>query len=475
MCAGVICLICVRVFLCTGIHQVPPGHYLIATPNGNIDIVRYFDMNNYPDRNDGPEKDGRSDNEMISQVREKLIESIDLRMHADVPVSVYLSGGLDSCSILGIASKVVTQRKIDAYTISFVDDPKFDEFHIAQRMSNFCNTNHHKLEVSAKDIALNFESCLYHTETLMASGNGVAKYLLSRLVNSHGKKVVLTGEGSDEIFCGYPFFKQDFLLRYSSEQQHEEIKKLAGKHLLGLPSPSTTETSHDIRRILSYFPTFMKLMGEQNDFSTFFHESEKQQVVCNYNPLSYFIAQQHGQAVHNMYHKWDPVHSSMYLWCKSFLLNNLLVVLGDRCEMAHSVEGRVPFLDHELVELVNGMPLHIKLRDMQEKYILREAVKPYITPELYDRQKHPFMAPTASISKQNNEMIDLIQSTLRSDHMKDVSFMDHAKVIKLLDSIYSNMSTNSQLDIPRKLKMDATLNQLLSIALLQKLFNPKTM
>jgi asparagine synthase (glutamine-hydrolysing) len=133
------------------------------------------------------------------------------------------------------------------------------------------------------------------------------------------------------------------------------------------------------------------------------------------------------------------------------------------------VEGRVPFLDHKLVELVNGFPLHTKLTpQLREKHILREAVKPFITQEVYERQKHPFLSPPATMNRKN-PLYQLMQDTLRSEDMKNVKLFDHAKVLELLDHLHAD---NLPKDVGRQMKLDVKLNQLLGFCFLQKHFNP---
>lgn len=445
-----------------GVHQVPPGHFLTATPSGSIRLVKYWDTI-YPSKH---QLDSRSEKEMILLTREKLVESVNIRMHADVPVSVYLSGGLDSCAIMGIAA-AHTSRKIDAFTVCFPDDDKFDEQSIAQRMADHCGANIHKLEVRAQTLADNYEAMIYHSEVPSFNGNGVAKYLLSKMVRDSGRKVVLTGEGSDEVFCGYQWFKEDYLEQLPTEQRDALFDKFKQDNFLGVPLPSETPRADEIRKILGHYPAFFKRWSEDQDLSSLFR-SDIAAKVGSFDPLYNFVATLDPEVRHNMLNKWDPVHSTMYLWSKSFLVNNLLTTLGDRCEMAHSVEGRVPFLDHSLVELVNSFPLSMKLTSqLNEKYILREAVKPFITQEVYQRQKHPFLSPPSTMNR-NNAMYHLIQDTLRSDDMKKVELFDHSKILKVLDRVHTNLPD----DVGRQMKLDVKLNQLLGFCFLQKHFNP---
>jgi asparagine synthase (glutamine-hydrolysing) len=130
----------------------------------------------------------------------------------------------------------------------------------------------------------------------------------------------------------------------------------------------------------------------------------------------------------------EPVNQSLYLWSKSGLPNYILAVLGDRMEMAHSVEGRVPFLDHHVVELVRDLPMAQKIRGMTEKYVLREAARPVLPATVYLRQKHPFAAPPAALAP-GERLYELVQETLRGPVMASLPFYDRAKVAALLDDL----------------------------------------
>jgi asparagine synthase (glutamine-hydrolysing) len=130
----------------------------------------------------------------------------------------------------------------------------------------------------------------------------------------------------------------------------------------------------------------------------------------------------------------DPVHQSLYLWSKTLLPTYILTMLGDRMEMAHSIEGRVPFLDHQVVEVIRSQPVTQKIRGMTEKYVLREAVRDVITDTVYRRQKHPFLSPPATLNP-NEKLSALVQDTLRGPTLRTIPFFDQQKVIGLLDSL----------------------------------------
>jgi asparagine synthase (glutamine-hydrolysing) len=129
-----------------------------------------------------------------------------------------------------------------------------------------------------------------------------------------------------------------------------------------------------------------------------------------------------------------PVNQALYLWAKTVLPNYILTVLGDRMEMAHSVEGRVPFLDHEVVELISRMPVHLKIRGMTEKYVLREAARPVLTDTVYRRQKHPFLSPPATLNP-HDRLHQMVHDTLRGSGLDYLPFVDRGKVVGMLDRL----------------------------------------
>src|SRR5690606_1079306 len=144
----------------------------------------------------------------IDQVKEKLMEAVALRLEADVPVGCYLSGGIDSCSMLGLASSM-QQSPVKAFTISF-DNKDYDESVIAREMADKVGADQEQIKLSASDLyGDNYVKTLWHAERTFYNTLGVAKYCMSKRVNECGYRVVVTGEGSDELFGGYPFFKKD--------------------------------------------------------------------------------------------------------------------------------------------------------------------------------------------------------------------------------------------------------------------------
>ncbi|KAJ3174870.1 hypothetical protein HDU87_006662 [Geranomyces variabilis] len=386
--------------------QLPAASYLTCTLGGNITVQPYWDAD-YPDKN-VPET--RSKEEMIQGVHDRLVESIRLRMHAEVPLAIYLSGGIDSAAIAGISTSILRETdptaKIHAFTIEFPGGGSFDESAIARRMATHVGAHFHPVPLSEQELADNFEDAIYHFEHPMPDLNAVGKFLLSKAARHSGFKVVLTGEGSDEHFAGYSFFLADALRETDStlsERDRAELlacdKRIAKLEAIeGIASPAQDEVSmakisgcdsQAARTMLNGISTHCALAASAQ-LSEFFFEKRVLEGTGKPDAAFALAGGLNGIA--------RAKAASKYAESRTFLSNVLCNVLGDRSEMAHSIEGRTPFLDHLLCEYVNGIPPYLKIRpdahgNIVEKWILREAVKPYISEELYARRKHPYLAP----------------------------------------------------------------------------------
>jgi asparagine synthase (glutamine-hydrolysing) len=415
-----------------GVSQLLPGHYLLATAAGTY-VHRYWDFD-YAHAAD--ESHAHSDAENAERLREGLDEAVRLRLRADVPVGCYLSGGLDSCSVIGLASRHLS-TPIRAFTLTF-DQPDYDESAIAKEMSAKAGAEYYPVPIRQDDLADHFSDATFHAETLCFNAHGVAKFVLSRAVREAGYKVVLTGEGSDEIFGGYPHFRRDMLLYDNGGQDPQTVKELLAQlernnpvsRGLLLPDGETISTA-GVQRALGFTPSWIeaasgalfKMRGMQAEgFAAEFSGRDGYRALLDSLDVPGRLA---GRA---------PVHQSLYLWSKTVLAGYILVVLGDRMEMAHSVEGRVPFLDHHVVELVVSLPVSSKIRGMTEKFVLREAARPVLTDTVYKRQKHPFLSPPATLDDKG-KLNQLMQDTLRGPVLKSMGFFDPAKVTRLLDGL----------------------------------------
>jgi asparagine synthase (glutamine-hydrolysing) len=411
-----------------GVHQIPPGHYLIATDR-HVQVAKYWDFD-YP-RTD-PSAAGRSDADHVAEFRHALEEAVRIRLRADVPVGVYLSGGLDSCAVLGLAARHHPDP-ITAFTLTF-EEAAYDEGPTAKEMAERAGAKYHPIPIRQQDLADHFTCAIRQAETLCVNAHGVAKYLLSRAVRDAGYKVVVTGEGSDEILGGYPHFRRDMLL-YDREGQDpaavaELLEWLDGQNTVsrGLLLPDGEVGPVDrVRRILGYVPSWIE---------TFASRATKMRPLLS----------------NDLVERYGPIEGTYAF----------LTMLGDRMEMAHSVEGRVPFLDHHLVELIGSQPVHMKIRGMTEKYVLREAVRDVITDTVYRRQKHPFLSPPSTLTP-DESFHTFVQDTLRGAPLTAMPFFNQRRVVDLLDRL-------PQMDTGARVANDQVLMLLVSMCVLHEGF-----
>ena len=414
------------------VFQPSPGHYLIAS-DGHVQICKYLDFD-YAVADEGGLQ--RSDADYNAEFREALEEAVRIRLRADVPVGCYLSGGLDSCSVLGLAARH-RSNPIRVFTLTF-ERPEYDEEVQAKEMASKVGAEFHPIPIRQDDLADNFADAIAQSETVTFNAHGVAKYQLSRAVRDAGYKVVLTGEGSDEILGGYPPFRRDMLLYNRAGQDPEVVAKLL-KELENLNTVSRgmlladgeRGLLDDVKRLLGFVPSWMEAFSSR---------AFKLREILADDYLSSVSGRQGYRLllseldVRRQLNGREPVHQSLYLWSKTALPQYVLTMLGDRMEMAHSIEGRVPFLDHHVVDVIRTQPVNQKIRGMTEKFVLREAARDVITDTVYRRQKHPFLAPPASLSPQGR-FNAFVQDTLRRPACASIPFFDQKKIIQLLNRV----------------------------------------
>jgi asparagine synthase (glutamine-hydrolysing) len=463
----------------TGIQQVPPGHYVVSKTSdpSSLRTFQYWDM----DYEEIGNNNNITEEEAKHNVRKLLEEAIKFRLRADVPVGVYLSGGLDSCATLAIANTILkrdygSNGTVDAFSISFDEHKEFDEAPIADRFAQKYGAKFHKIPLRQQEMVNCYESAIYHAENFNINLNFVAKYALSKFVKENKYKVVLSGEGSDEMFLGYPFFKVTLLLNQLKNMDPKEredfTKKLLGDNIAfrSMLKQDDTPEQERFQKYLGFksgmFGSNPMLSGASQLVNPEFKDMANADVV-NSISMSFLSP----AVIDKMRNKWNPVYSESYIWLKTIFVCSLLSTYGDRMELANSVEVRTPFLDHHLVEYVTKLPLHLKIKlDLQnsrmiEKHILRESVKDLLNDELYNRIKHPFFAPPASW-KPEGPMFQYIQETLRSQEFKDQPFFDQKKVIGLLDQIPKLPKEKAQ-------HVDVMLLYLSQLNVLQKQFKPE--
>ena len=419
------------------IRQAPPGCLVIAK-GGAVRIQRYWE-NTYP-TDDSLAADGRTEAEVIDGFYQVLDEAVAERLTADVEVACYLSGGLDSSAVLGLAQARL-DRPIRAFTIAF--EGAFDESPLAERTAAFTGSNYVPVPVSPQAMADALGDTIWYGERPIFNANSAAKFLLSRAVRDAGIKVVFTGEGSDEMLAGYLFERRDLMLYGGGYTQAEDrdaaINKLLESNPLSrsimFPSGAPASGVERIRAAIGFCPSWIEAMSVQYRQLSELMRPDAPGGSDFTAPYDHVLSE---LDIPGRIAGRDAVNVSLYLWQKTMLVNFILTVLADRMEMAHSIEGRVPFLDHHVAEYAAGLPVTYKIRETTEKYVLREATRGVISPELYLRQKHPFLAPPLQKAARDAAADPLLQhceDIIKSRSFADQPFFDPAKARQFLDAV----------------------------------------
>lgn len=443
------------------ISTVPPGCYAIAR-HGDVRIYPYWDWE-IPTA-EQMKRDTRSEVEIVAEFRKALFDSVQQRLVADVEVASYLSGGIDSCAVLGLAQQS-TGRPIRAFTLTF-ENPLYDEASVAEAQARHVGASYHPIPITGREIADAYADAVWHAETQMFNGHGVAKYLLSRAVRDAGIKVVFTGEGADEMLGGYPYFRVDALndnSSFSAAERDALIDQMVGANpatrALLMPTQVSSPEMKAIERRLGWLPATLNVGAAMMNGAAPLYRDDLAVRIQGYRPmLSALDRLPLAQRVVGR----DRLNQMLYVNAKTVLPNFILNYLADRMEMAHSIEGRVPFLDHHVADAAARVPVNMKVQGVREKHVLREAAKDVLIPEVYDRQKHPFTTPPTRAA--NDPMLAFYRDTFASQAAKDQPIYDMTKVSAALDRL---------LECPddQRIAMEGGLQRVASVIIMQDKFS----
>ncbi len=374
------------------IKSLPPG-CLARIKLGRDQSVKYRRYWHLSFPREGEEDYSRSAADWADEVFETLVKAVKIRLRADVPVGVYLSGGLDS-SIIASVVRRLTDTPIETFSLSFAAQ-SYDETEYQKELAHALNVQYNNIIIKNSDIGKHFPKSIYHGEKPVLRSAPVPMYMLSSLVHKHGYKVVLSGEGADEVFAGYDLFKEDKIRRFWARQPESALRPLLFKRLYPF-SPLTLSATGKMllsfykKELLplnvfgySHLPTWSNTRPIQNYFS-----SHTQEILRDYDPVEELKQEMPGE-----FHFWHPLHKAQYLETRILLSEYLLVSQGERMTMAHSVEGRFPFLDVTVAELASRIPPVYKLKGLTEKYILRKAFGGMLPGIIANRPKRPYGAP----------------------------------------------------------------------------------
>jgi asparagine synthase (glutamine-hydrolysing) len=376
-----------------GIQTLPPGHWLVARPGGGITVKRYWKLS-FPEDEPAPRHSlfaiRHSLDDYAQRLRDILVDATRIRLRADVPVGAYLSGGLDSSTITALIHHY-TDNRLETFSIAFTDKA-FDESTFQQQMAEHLGTRHHLITCTHDDIGRVFPSVIWHTETPIMRASPAPLYLLSQLVRDHNFKVVLTGEGADEFLAGYNIFKEAKIRRFWARQPESDwrpalLKKLY-PYIGGLAQGSDAFLTKFFGQGLTEVdaPDYSHAIRWRNTSRSKRIFSQELRAALDGQPAETL-------SLPDELERWSPLARAQYLEITIFLTEYLLSSQGDRVAMAHSVEGRFPFLDHRVVEFCNQLPPHFKLRGLDEKHLLKRAVRDLLPEAIWHRPKRPYRAP----------------------------------------------------------------------------------
>jgi asparagine synthase (glutamine-hydrolysing) len=373
-----------------GIQSLKSGHYIVIE-NGEVSVREYWDLD-YPPL--GVVSPGKSENEYVDELKELLTRSVRYRLQSDVPVGFYLSGGLDSSLIGALINQVAPNTRRHSFSIGFTDVDISETKH-QRLMAQFTRSIHNEIIFDWSEIVDRLSQMIYHCECPVRESYNTCSMALSAAARNAGVKVILTGEGADELFAGYVGYRFDsFRERESKSYDLETALEDELREQLWGDRDFFYEKDHlavrDVKQTL-YSARVNELYPE---FDCLKHGLINKERLCGRHPL----------------------HQRSYLDFRLRLSDHLISDHGDRMTLANSVEGRYPFLDIDLVEFSTRIPPELKLHNYIEKYILKRVAGDLLPREIVKREKFGFHAPGSSYLLQHG--IEWINDMVSHDRIK---------------------------------------------------------
>ena len=396
--------------------KLEAGHYLeLKIDNLEFKITKYWDVNDFYLQ----EKFTKSEDEILKDIEHILDDAIDLRMVSDVPVGVFLSGGYDSSLVASILAKK-QGKKINTFTIGF-DDEKYNEAKHAKTISEYLGSNHTEYYMKNSDMLDLVEKLPFYYDEPFGANSSIATIILSRMVKQK-VTVVLSADGGDEAFCGYSkyFFLNKFQNIFSSK-----LKKTILKIGLNLFSADT------IGYINEKLPKNLKQTNIKDKYTKFqraINSNSLEEMFENAssyvdkNEIIKFLKVSKNQ---ELFKKWKKIDSIKFLDqmmaidYKLFMCDEVFVKV-DKATMSASLEGREPLIDHRIIEYMARVPLDIKYKNKQGKYLLRQVLYKYLPKEMVDKPKSGFQIPLDEWLK--TDLKNLLDKYINTNKLSDKIF-----------------------------------------------------
>jgi len=409
------------------VYSLPPGHQMVVE-QGEIHCSRYWDWS-FPV---GGIPDHRGVDEWAEELRELMIDSVRLRLRSDVPVGAYLSGGLDS-SVITSLIRNYTDTPLRTFSIGF-EDEEFDESAFQRELVQYLETNHTHVTCKAEDICRLFPQVIWHAESTILRTAPAPLMLLSRHVRESNYKVVLTGEGADEVFGGYDIFKEAKIRRFCQRFPDSSLRPLILKKLYPYLKHSPVAGGDFGKQFFQqgmeyidkpYFAHVPRWSTTRRSWRFFSREMK----ALLQGSVSYDSIQ---RVLPTEIEQWDALNRDQYIENHTLLSGYLLSSQGDRMAMANSVEGRFPFLDHRVMEFAAKIPARYKIKILNEKYILKKSMTGLIPECIRRRNKQPYRAPDSQSFFFQGEAAGYVKDLLGEEALRKAGYFNPTAVGKLL-------------------------------------------
>lgn len=405
--------------------QLPPGSSLVVE-DGKVRSWRYY----APSFSECENAGAAHEEQLAEDLLNLLQDATRLRLRSDVPVGAYLSGGIDSTVTTALAKSIVRDR-LRSFSITF-EDAEFDESQYQNEASAFLSTQHSNFCCTSSDIAQVFPEVVRHTEQPIIRTAPAPMFLLSQLVHDSGFKVVLTGEGADEVLGGYDIFKEAKIRRFWGRHPESKWRFLLLKRLY--PYMDNIQ-----RQPAAYLKHFFHVTSEDLANPFFSHlprwdltaklkllfSKETREVTSSVN-----CTEKLEEILPSEFWSWNYFGRAEYLEAEHLLPGYILSSQGDRMAMAHSVEGRYPFLDYRVVEFAARLPANVKMKALDQKHLLKEAVRGLIPESILRRPKQPYRAPDGKCFFEKGS--DYAEELLSSDTIGKDGIFDPSAVSTLV-------------------------------------------
>ena len=394
-----------------GINKLSQGCFLVCK-NGEVNIKKYWEAKINPTN--------LSEKYCVEKLRNMLTESVKMRLMSEVPLGAFLSGGLDSSAIVAIMSSLMDEP---VKTVSAVfEDSKYDESNYAKIVAEQFGTEHHEVSLNTKDIEI-LPEIIWHFDEPTLDASAIPEYLISEKAKKY-VTVVLVGEGADEIFLGYDQCK--IIPRiYAHKRFFPVITKVAPAFSLLSKFPS-----RKVRRYADFAVNIGCSLGNPGEtykaFMERFTEKESGELVDNFGFEREDIFNEYFDGGCTK----DGIIKSISQFDMNVILPDMFLMNVDKMTMAHTLEARVPFLDHKLVEFGGNIPLHLKMKGSDEKYILKRAMKDVLPKEIIKRKKHPFIVPIVDWFEK--DLKEISNQLLSKENIRRQGYFNYDFVKKVL-------------------------------------------